>query len=302
MLTEIKTTEKATYDKPYIITQENGKDVKTLNYSLIYATKICEYYSSKTNLSFHYALKGSFNVELVYPKETLIIEQGEFFIAKPNTVYTIKNSQNVCCIINMHIDQNRFNCEYAGLLNKYGAFNTFLEASKEKVANPNFASLSEHERLLFNSLLDVISSKDLYRQIESEDFLSLTFKYVLLLIDRNFVANRLNILSVDGMIKKYISENLTTANIGELARLLNYSVSYTSELITKTTGQNFKTLLREARIRKAKTLLETEKLSLEAVHLAVGYDNLGSFILAFKEVLGETPGAYRNKFLLENLN
>ena len=302
MLTEIKTADKVTYDKPHIITQEHSKAGKALNYSLIYATEICEYYSSKTNLSFHYALKGSFNVELVYPKETLIIEQGEFFIAKPNTVYTIKNSQNVCCIINMQIDQNRFNCEYAGMFNKYGAFSAFLEASKEKVANPNFASVSEHEKLLFNSLLDIFNSKDLSKQIESEDFLSLTFKYVLLLIDRNFVANRLNILSVDGLIKKYIRENLTTANIGELARLLNYSVSYTSELITKTTGQNFKTLLREARIRKAKSLLENENLSLEAVHLAVGYDNLGSFILAFKEVLGETPGAYRNKYLLENLN
>lgn len=58
-------------------------------------------------------------------------------------------------------------------------------------------------------------------------------------------------------------------------------------------GTSFRTLLGEARYRKAQQLLRQTALSVEAVAAQLGYAESAAFIRAFKEWSGTTPAAYR---------
>lgn len=50
------------------------------------------------------------------------------------------------------------------------------------------------------------------------------------------------------------------------------------------------------RISRARELLERSDLPVTAICFEVGFESLGSFISRFKQVVGEPPGSYRQRF------
>lgn len=272
-------------------------------YSSTYSTKFCLKYTPNNYISFHYSLKGSFVVELEFPKISFIIHEGEIFIAKPQSSYIIKNQEyQLTGIITLHIAEEKFQLLYKSLLNETGVFYNFYNTDNELFAKPNFNALSQYEHSLFQHLLDLFVSKDLYAKLTSQDFLELTFRHLLLLIDHNFKENELHNDSVEAIINNYIEDNLCSANLTELAKLLHYNHSYVSEIVSKVTGNNFKFHLREARLKKAAQLLKNPMLSIENIYQSVGYENYSSFITAFKDKYGKTPKEYRNKIIPKVMN
>lgn len=50
------------------------------------------------------------------------------------------------------------------------------------------------------------------------------------------------------------------------------------------------------RIERAQDLLRTTNLTVTEVCMAVGYSSLGSFATRFREITGETPGAFQRRW------
>lgn len=94
---------------------------------------------------------------------------------------------------------------------------------------------------------------------------------------------------------KYIEDNLQTANLAELAKLLGYSEVYTGSLVKRVKGMTFSKLLREKRCRAAAQLLEETDLSVGEIINKVGYVNESFFRKAFKEKFGKNPLDYRKE-------
>lgn len=114
-------------------------------------------------------------------------------------------------------------------------------------------------------------------------------------VDRQAMAARLRqLFEVDRMHR---AETLTLATVGEMLGLSSHQVS---ELVNTEFGMGFPRLVRQYRVEDAKRMLMDEpRASVLSVGLAVGFNSQSSFYAAFKEQVGEVPGAYRQRRLAE---
>ncbi len=94
-------------------------------------------------------------------------------------------------------------------------------------------------------------------------------------------------------IDAYIDQNIKTANLSELAKILGYSTVYTGSYLRSLTGKTFSELVISKRCSiAARMLLETE-LPIQDIITAVGYQNESFFRKAFKKKYGKNPLKFR---------
>ena len=93
--------------------------------------------------------------------------------------------------------------------------------------------------------------------------------------------------------RKYTQSHITLDN---LASDLNTNRTYLSRHINAAMGCNFKTWISNLRIEDAKRLLlEEPNLPAVSVGELVGISDKSSFFRQFMNVVGATPGDYRDK-------
>lgn len=82
-------------------------------------------------------------------------------------------------------------------------------------------------------------------------------------------------------------------SVSELAALANQSRATFARNFAALAGTSPGAMLTRLRMEKARTLLRTSTLSLNAVALEVGYESPAAFSRAFRQCHGEAPGRYR---------
>ena len=115
-------------------------------------------------------------------------------------------------------------------------------------------------------------------------------------VDRDAMAARLRqVFEVDQVHR---AESLSLAGVAELLEL---SAHQLSELVNTEFGMGFPRLVRRYRVETARRMLvEEPRASVLSVGMASGFSSQSSFYVAFKEQLGEVPGAYRQRMLAGN--
>ena len=68
-----------------------------------------------------------------------------------------------------------------------------------------------------------------------------------------------------------------------------------SKYIKEKSGMTFGELVKNVRLKKAKTLLKTSSMTVESIALSVGYQNVEHFNRLFKKAFNMTPVQFRNK-------
>jgi len=94
-------------------------------------------------------------------------------------------------------------------------------------------------------------------------------------------------------INRYITENLPSANLNELSKLLGYSQVHTGNLIRKIYDKSFSKVLQDKRCDIAAEMLKYTDLSVEEIIKSTGYENESFFRKIFKEKYGKNPLDYR---------
>lgn len=92
---------------------------------------------------------------------------------------------------------------------------------------------------------------------------------------------------------RFIQSNYTDITLAAIAEKFHYTPEYTSKLIKEMTGMTFKQILQKVRIERAEFLLIDTNMSIAAIGVQVGYNNMEHFIRTFKKSNGLTPSAYR---------
>ncbi len=82
-------------------------------------------------------------------------------------------------------------------------------------------------------------------------------------------------------------------SLGQVAKLVNVSANYFSELFRKTTGIRFVDYVARVRVEKAKNLLLNPRARISEVAFDVGFKSLSQFNRSFKRFAGEAPTEYR---------
>ena len=93
-------------------------------------------------------------------------------------------------------------------------------------------------------------------------------------------------------IMNYIQSNYLSVTLEGLSDL---SKPYLSKYIKEKSGMTFGELVKNVRLKKAKTLLKTSSMTVESIALSVGYQNVEHFNRLFKKAFNMTPVQFRNK-------
>ena len=97
--------------------------------------------------------------------------------------------------------------------------------------------------------------------------------------------------------ERYIDQNYSQdLSIETLAEQANMSPRNFLRRFKAATGRLPGNYLQTLRIAVAKRMLEEDKSSVQAISLAVGYEDLAYFRTLFRRYTGMTPGDYRNQF------
>ena len=94
-------------------------------------------------------------------------------------------------------------------------------------------------------------------------------------------------------IQEYYYKDLTMAMV---SNYISMNYSFFSVAFKDYTGTNFVTYLRDIRIKKARTLLETTQMKVSEVAKAVGYKDDKHFMRLFKSSCGVSPSEYRKNY------
>ncbi len=98
-------------------------------------------------------------------------------------------------------------------------------------------------------------------------------------------------------ICEYINDNYAEEiSVEELAKMLNYSRCYFSVKFKQLTGMTPHEYIKKRRIDRAKELLLENNTSIEKIAELIGYNDVCSFIRAFKDTENITPLQFKKKY------
>lgn len=104
--------------------------------------------------------------------------------------------------------------------------------------------------------------------------------------------------SLSDNIVAYLNENFAdTIRLEDVSRQFSYSLSSIKRIFKEETGLAIITYLNRLRMERARELLQTTSLSIGEIALRVGFDNTYYFSNAFKKKWGESPSAFRNRWI-----
>lgn len=84
-------------------------------------------------------------------------------------------------------------------------------------------------------------------------------------------------------------------DIRALAMTVGVSPEHISRTLKKHTGETFRQILRECRVRRACHLLETTQLTMKEIAYQAGFSSPSHFDRAFRKVAGHAPTQYRRR-------
>jgi transcriptional regulator GlxA family with amidase domain len=85
-----------------------------------------------------------------------------------------------------------------------------------------------------------------------------------------------------------------------VARRAGFSVPTFSRAFKRATGTSFARYVRSLRVARAGELLKTTNLSGERIAELCGFRNQHHLIRSFKQLTGQTPGAFREEAMRES--
>ncbi len=97
--------------------------------------------------------------------------------------------------------------------------------------------------------------------------------------------------------RDHLDRNFTSGvDLAEAAQIARLSKFHFHRLFTATYGVTPAAYLSSRRIERAQDLLRTSNLTVTEVCMTVGFSSLGSFTTRFRDVVGETPGAFQRRW------
>ena len=216
-----------------------------------------------------------------------MVHAGEIVIVNPNSIHSLVAIEELhfyCLIINREFCAENF-CDTNTV-----RFSPFLRDAELMGLVCRFAAFYQGEENAFRILS--------LRALLLELFALLCRRY------GQTVEKPTEDSQLSGAIKQVIgyihSESHRAITLEELSGLVGLSSSYLSRMFHRVTGYSIVTYINHTRCERAKQLLATQKLSVEAVAYECGYANVSYFIRTFRSITGCVPGKYRAQFLRED--
>ncbi|WP_184549696.1 helix-turn-helix domain-containing protein [Mucilaginibacter sp. FT3.2] len=114
-----------------------------------------------------------------------------------------------------------------------------------------------------------------------------------LLEDKSIIHSKIS--DAINYIQTNLHQNIT---VTQLAKRANHNADYFSRLFFENTGERPLTYIQSKRIERAQLLLTTTNLPFYDIAAETGFETLSYFSRIFKNITGQTPGAYKKSCLI----
>jgi AraC-type DNA-binding domain-containing proteins len=94
----------------------------------------------------------------------------------------------------------------------------------------------------------------------------------------------------------YIQNNCKDATLSSVAEHFHFHPTYLGSIIKKFQGRNFTSVLQDAKLKKACSLLKNSDIPILEVSKSIGYENTSFFYKIFKNNYGCNPSEYRKYY------
>lgn len=95
-------------------------------------------------------------------------------------------------------------------------------------------------------------------------------------------------------VLRYVESHYTDGSFSQLCATLHYDPSFLSRQIKRKTGRTFTELIQEKRLAQAAFLLKNTAMNVDAIAVAVGYENISYFHRLFAKIYKKSPKHYRD--------
>lgn len=163
---------------------------------------------------------------------------------------------------------------------------------EKQLENFDFRSLSPEA--MFIPELQKIADQ-INRLTPSQEFIDAAFSYYFhLLLDSAQAHNATGPETLSDRCLSFIEQNYSQQlRLEDLADYIGRTKTYTSYLVSTTTGQTVVEHLNAVRVRNACTLLAYSDTPIDLVAESCGFTNIKNFARVFKNIVGTTPTRYR---------
>ena len=233
--------------------------------------------------------------------ELLLVKSGRYSVtvrretveAKPGDVFVIQSGV-IHSIQSLEEDGNLYVCTFRNSVLR--TVQTAIPPVRTHIPKAALEAKGIYDRVchLFSEIHREMHSGETYTELTVPGQIQLLFG----ILARNFEGEAsqgtMEDLPEFQRILSYISENFREAiSLKDIAKQLNYSASYVSELFVSCTGVNFKTYLDSIRVHEAVTLLTTTKETISTVSTRCGFENIRTFNNTFRRITGQSPSQFR---------
>lgn len=253
--------------------------------------KIEENFHRQDFFFIHFAYKGNYDALSSEHNNKITIKEGECYIGQPYSGYAvIQNSNEDCIILGVLIRKETFFREYLKVLSSDSSMlNFFLEPHKNKYSD-EFIHLKIPDFSPIWQLLNVMILEYANKTQDSQKILKPMIMSLIMYIAYEYKRQHLpNGTTLIDQIIEYIESHSDSVTLNEVASHFGYHPVYISRLLSQKTGNTFSNLLAEARMKRAKLLLEHTDLSIEKIASMLGYSNSSNFYKVFKQYYGTSP-------------
>lgn len=257
--------------------------------------------------SFYYdfycvACKKGSSGKFKYGQGNYDFDEGVMGFTKPGQIFSVTNVTNDPVSGYMLIFKPDLirHYELGKVIGNYGFFS---------YSTSEALHLSEKEDKIMMTLLHQIQDElknniDHYSQDVIVSHIDLLLNYSNRFYNRQFLTrkavNNDLLTQLEQVLNNYFNTetalNKGLPTVQHIAKVVNLSPNYLSDLLRNTTGQNAQQYIQNHLIEKAKELLTTTNLSVGEIAYQLGFEYSQSFSKLFKKNTTQTPLEYRQSF------
>lgn len=232
---------------------------------------------------------------------SFIIHQGDVCMLAPNTMHALSVSDDDTVVIDLMVNNEFFDRQFLDMLRGGTVMEDFIESIfyRKQHMYPYVVYPTGDDEYL-RQTVEYMCDEVVHREYAYEKSLELLTQQFFLRLIRKYEMSAEVSTPVDSELNNcivavlgYLNVNYNRTNLEKTAEFFGYTPTYLGKMLKKYTGKNYKDIITDIQMRKAKELLDLNELSIAKISQEVGCFDNSHFNKKFKAAYGMSPREYR---------
>lgn len=258
-------------------------------------------------------------IEIIYVKNgqckhfvedrAFTMKKGDVCILAPKTMHALSVTDDETLVMNIMVNNEFFDREFLDLMRGGPALVEFFESIfyKRQLVCP-YVIYHTGEDVYMGELTARLYHEVLNQPYAYEKSMEILTQQIFIFLIRGYemmaeVASPIDtefnsyVVSVLG----YLGVNYNRTTLAETAQFFGYTPTYLGKMLKHYTGKNYKDIITDLQMKKARELLDAGKLSVTEISQEIGCFDNSHFNKKFKAAYGMTPREYKKRVTIREV-